>query len=371
MKVPLQLQNTILRSAAAMLRHLPGGRRSATPARILVIRLGNLGDIIVALPAFQALRKQFPGAHLTLLTSPTKRGAPGAIEVLEHDPTFDEMIVYYEDESARPAFLRDLRNRFRASQFDLAVILPDDRTPFKSLLKYLALAASAGIRHTTGARLVAVEEHDMGQAPRIMRLLEPLGAHQIGPMPWIALSPEVESKARRLLAAAAGSPVIGMQCGAKRPANRWLPDRFIETGRHIVQRYGHWVVLTGSPGERELTARMKAGIGDRCIDLAGETTIAELAAVARNCAAFVSNDTGTMHVAAAMGTPVVAIFSARDHKHRWYPYGLQHRVLREDIECSPCLADVCPKYPVPECLNRIGAARVMAALDDILQNEVR
>jgi ADP-heptose:LPS heptosyltransferase len=116
--------NFALRSLCAINAFLPGGVRRTKAERILVYRMGNLGDIVVALPAFHALRRRFPEAHFTLITSPTKRGAPGAQEVLAKDDTFDDMILYYEDESSKPDFLRGLRQRLATAHFDLAVLLP-------------------------------------------------------------------------------------------------------------------------------------------------------------------------------------------------------------------------------------------------------
>jgi heptosyltransferase III len=348
------------------MRLLPGGARSDAPRRVLVIRLGNVGDIVVALPAFHALRRLFPEAHMTLLTSPTRRGAPGATELLAADPTFDDMIVYYEDESADPGFLRRLRADLRARRVDLAVVLPDDLTTARSTAKYIALLAASGVRHVAGARLVRPEERDTGQTPRLMHIVSELGPAEIEPFPWLRLSEEDHQAAADLLRPAGGAALVGMQTGAKRPANRWAPDSFIEAGRRLADTHSVRIVLTGGPDEREVSARVAEGIGPAALDLAGRTTLTQLAAVVARCRVFVSNDTGPMHLAAAMGTPVVAIFSARDRPFRWHPAGEGHRVLRRDIACAPCLRDVCPLYPYPECLRLITPGEVVAAAGELL-----
>jgi ADP-heptose:LPS heptosyltransferase len=157
-----------------------------------------------------------------------------------------------------------------------------------------------------------------------------------------------------------------MQCGAKRPANRWMADRFITLGRRLVSECNAHLVLTGSDGEAPLLTSIAAGIGDGCTNLAGATTIPQLAALAARCDAFVSNDTGTMHVAACMGTPVVAIFSARDHAYRWYPYGEHHIVLRNHPVCSPCMEDTCPLYDDPICLTAHDVDTVFNAVSKLL-----
>lgn len=361
-----RLANGLLRYGALLVGNLPGGRKSPNPRSVLVVRLGNVGDIVVALPAFQAIRELYPSSHLTLLTSPTRRGAPGAEEILAEDSTFDEMVVYFEDESSRPGFLRGLRHRLTALEIDLAVVLPGDRARFASHAKYLALLATCGVRKVVGNQLVKGEEHETGQVDRLMKVVEPLGPVAVSPFPWIRVSPADNDYAEQMLADWDGYPIVGMQCGAKRQANRWPDERFSELGRRLVQEQQVRLVLTGSPGEKDLTASIAARIGPECIDLGGRTTLTQLAAVAGRCVAFVSNDTGTMHVAAAMGTPVVAIFSGRYVPYRWHPFGNAHCVIRKEIECSPCLKDVCPLYPVPECLNRIEVTEVLAAVENVL-----
>ncbi|MCX5758873.1 MAG: glycosyltransferase family 9 protein [Candidatus Hydrogenedentes bacterium] len=328
--------------------------------RILVVRLGNLGDIVVALPAFHALRRRFPKARLVLLTSPTYRGVPGADDVLADDPTFDDSIVYYADESRRAGFLKELRVRLRRESFDLTIMLPDDLSRFRNLARHLLLLAAAGQRRLIGFQLVAPGQFRLGQVARLMGLVAPLGITEVEPFPWIRVSDERRATVRQRWPERAGSPTIAMQCGAKRPANRWMPGRFIEAGRALIAEHSAHILLTGGPGERALTDEIARGIGNGCQSVAGETSVADLATLLERCALLISNDTGTMHVAAAMGTPVVAIFSARDHPFRWYPYGNRHTVLRHDVPCSPCLQDVCP-LAEPICLTAITVEQVLDA----------
>jgi ADP-heptose:LPS heptosyltransferase len=360
--------NFALSFVSAAFPWLPGGRRSAEPRNLLVVRLGNLGDSVVALPALHALRRMYPKARMTLLTSPTKRGAPGAADVLVHDKTFDHVEVYYEDESSKPDFVRVLRKKIMAWQIDWAVLLPDDLARFHNVAKHLALLASAGVRHVAGARLVRPQEHETSQVARLMTLLEPLGFEGVEPFPWIHVGRDDEAHAHALLDGTARGPRIGMQCGAKRPANRWPVERFVALGRRLVEDLDASLYLTGSPSETDLINTLAYAIGDECTSIAGETTVTQLAAVAAELDAFISNDTGTMHVVAAMGTPVVAIFSSRDHPFRWFPYGDKHLVLRtDDIECSPCFAEECPLYEIPECLARIQPNEVFDAVREVLQ----
>ena len=348
--------------------HLPGGvhpQPKHHPRSILVYRMGNLGDIVVALPAFHALRDRYPKARMMLVTSPTKRGAPGAVEVLAKDDTFDEMIVYYEDESGSPAFLKNLRRRIIAAKVDCAILLPDDLTTAKSLAKQMAILATSGVRRIIGAEVVDHKDFAKGQVPRLMELIQPLGCSEVEPFPWIMSDQSDATRIATLLPPGQG-PLIGMQCGAKRPANRWMPERFIALGQTLVSELDARLIFTGSEGEKPLIESIIQGIGPGCTNLAGQTSIPELVALASMCNCFVSNDTGTMHVVASTGKPVVAIFSARDHAHRWYPYGPQHIVLRHNPECSPCLQDTCPLYDEPICLTAHEVDHVMTAVREVL-----
>lgn len=361
--------NQCLRALTWVIAHLPGGTRRKRnffdPESILIYRMGNLGDIVVALPAFHALRARFPRARMLLVTSPTKRGAPGAVEVLAKDTTFDETIVYYEDEAASIAFLKRLRHQIIAAKVDCAILLPDDLTTAKSLAKQMAILAASGVRRIIGAEVVDQTDFGQGQVPRLMNLLKPMGRVAVEPFPWIAFDGVDHERIRALIPQGDG-PLIGMQCGAKRPANRWMPERFIALGQALVSELDARLIFTGSEGEKPLIESIIQGIGPGCTNLAGQTTIPELAALANLCDCFVSNDTGTMHVVASTGKPVVAIFSARDHAHRWYPYGEQHIVLRHNPECSPCLQDTCPLYDEPICMTAHEVEHVLAAVREVL-----
>jgi heptosyltransferase-2 len=125
-------------------------------------------------------------------------------------------------------------------------------------------------------------------------------------------------------------------------------------------------VLTGSLQEAELTSKIAAGIGDGCIDLGGKTALSVLSAVIRQCALFISNDTGVMHAAYAAGTPTVAIFSGRFHPHIWYPYGDRQIVVRRPIACELCGHDICPLYDYPKCLAIVTPDEVVEAAAKML-----
>lgn len=361
-----KIPNAILKMAMWLCARMPAGCRTASPRNILVTRLGNLGDFIVAVPALRALRKRYPDARITLLTSPTRRGAPGAQELFANDPIFDDMIVYYADESGSMRFLRDLREKLAKRNFDLAIALPNQMTPFSHLLKYIALLAASGVRRFSGFELVTPADYKHRQVDRLMRLVRQLGPADDEPFPWLNPTPEEDAQADALLSAAKGRTLIGMHSGAKRPANRWSPDAFVEVGARLIAEDNAYIVLTGSFEEKEVTATLAARLGAHCLDLGGKTPLGLLAAIAQRCDAFISNDTGVMHVAYAMGAPTVAIFSARFHPNIWYPYGDRQIVLRKEIDCALCDKDICPHHEYPECLALIQPGEVIDAVRRVI-----
>ena len=198
-------------------------------------------------------------------------------------------------------------------------------------------------------------------------LLESLGKPPEPQAPAIEVAPADDEWAVERLPK--GRPLVGINPGATYgEAKQWFPDRFIETARRLAKKRGASFAVVGGPAERELGDRVAAEIGPAAVSLAGRTSLPQLAAVIRRCSLFLTNDTGPMHVAAAVGVPIVAIFGPTD----WVatpPYGDAHSIVRKPIECSPCLKRVCPlghhncmKWVtvddvVEACERRLGAAR--------------
>jgi ADP-heptose:LPS heptosyltransferase len=155
--------------------------------------------------------------------------------------------------------------------------------------------------------------------------------------------------------------VAVVHVGAKRRANRWFEGRFAAVADYTRLRYGIRTVLTGAPSERELMEDVRRRMKTRPVLLCGEVTLLQLAALMERATLYIGNDTGPMHIAAMMGTPAVAIFSARDFPSQWYPHGTGHIVLRKDVPCSPCFKDVCDQDLL--CLDLIRLDEVLAAVD--------
>jgi heptosyltransferase-2 len=320
---------------------------------ILVKGNNWLGDAVMSLPTLRSLRDMFPKAGVTVLTKPAfadlYRGAPAVDEVLPHERGGVRRWV---------RTVRELKRR----RFDAALVLPRS---FSSALLVWSARIPRRIGYGGGGRTRLLT--DTPEAPRERRhrvhhyhhLLSALGEPPAVRPPRLELLPEARLWAEGQLP---GGPWIGMNPGATYGlAKQWFPDRFIELGRRLAGR-GR-VAVVGGPSEAELGERVARGVGG--VNLAGKTSVSQLAAAIARCSLFVTNDTGPMHVADAVGVPVVAVFGPTD----WVvtpPYGSGHRVVRREIECSPCLKRACP-LGHHHCMKWVTVEEVLAACRDRLR----
>jgi ADP-heptose:LPS heptosyltransferase len=158
-------------------------------------------------------------------------------------------------------------------------------------------------------------------------------------------------------------PVLAVCPGTKMQAKRWPWDRCVEVGKQWHRQTGAALVIVGGPEEAEMARTMAqewAGYGFS----AGGADIPQTAAVLARATAYCGNDTGNMHLAAIMGVPCVAVFSARHRPRLWHPYGDHHRVLRSEVSCAPCGLETCPHDP-SACLDQITVSEVLAALGQV------
>ena len=159
----------------------------------------------------------------------------------------------------------------------------------------------------------------------------------------------------------AGESYVVMHAGAKRQTNQWPVERYAAVADEIVRRWDTRLILTGSAAELPFVAEVASRMAARPVVLCGKMSLRQLAGVLRGAVLYVGNDTGPMHIAAAVGTKIVAIFSARDFPERWSPAGEGHLTLRRDAPCSPCFRESCNRDQF--CIKAISADDVLAAVD--------
>ena len=180
----------------------------------------------------------------------------------------------------------------------------------------------------------------------------------------LCLTDEEQAQAASLMTDRIGKqfrqlPLIGFGPGSKWPSKLWPEERFAELGQQIISQLGAYPVIFGGPEEFPLGERLLAKWG-RGVNLAGQLGIRQAAAALKACRLYVGNDTGTMHLAAAVATPCVGIFAAHDWPGRWYPYSAEHLVLRHSVSCEGCLLKVCVKEGM-RCIKSVTVNDVFAA----------
>lgn len=348
--------------------------------RILCVRLDNLGDVLMTTPAMRALREAGPGRQLTLLAS-----SAGA-QMAPYLPDVDEVIRYnapWVSGQAEPSAQTDLQMRraLEAGRFDAAVIFTVySQNPLPAaLMCYLAGIPRrlAWCREnpyhllTDWAQEKEPQHHVRHEVERQLALVEHVGATAAttattGDMRMrFAVADEDRHALDALLAThgvRAGTPCVVLHAGASSASRRYPPERFGEVASHIAAQLRCPVLLTGGVEERETVQRVasatRASVRRYLCDLSGLLTLGQLAALLERAAVLVSNNTGPVHIAAALGTPVVDLYALTNPQHT--PWQTPSRVLFHDVACRWCYRSVCPEGH-HACLLGVPAAEVAEA----------
>ena len=334
----------------------------AIPDRVLVVRLGAIGDVVNALVFATALKRERPEMHIGWVVHPLIR------PLVEGHPHVDRVHLWQRGEGLGE--FRRVVNEVRATRYGLAVDL-------QRIQKSALLARLSGAPRVLGYdRRRAKEMSWIWSRERILpgdprahmvehyldfaRYLGARRAEQEGDLHHLPPSPEAEAWARALVGELGGPPVL-FNLGATKPANRWEPERFGELARCLAAELESPLAMVGGPGDRELADRARASAGEGVLhDLVGRTDLHQLAALASEARLFVTCDTGPMHLAAARGTPIVALFGAADPA-RTGPYGKGHRIVGEFPSCAPCGNRHCPQ-PRHVCMEELAVETVVEAV---------
>ncbi len=321
------------------------------PERVVVRAPNWLGDVMLSLGALRDLRRAWPTAHLEVLALP--RVAPIYDAVAEVDGV--------RTAATLPESVRALRG-----SFDTAVVLPNS---FRSALEPFLAGVPQRWGHATDGRRLLLTRHTR-PAPRVRgeseafyyrSLVSGLGL-PVAATPNLAIAcPEVwQTRAREMLEA--DGLWVGLNPGASfGTAKRWPPERFAAVAETAARDLGARIVIVGSEPERPLAEEIAAQIPSGPVVLAGRTSLPDLVGVISLLGALVTNDSGPMHVAAALGVPVVAVFGPTDWRET-APRSSAARVVREPVDCAPCKLRECPTDH--RCMERVTSRRVFEALAD-------
>jgi heptosyltransferase-2 len=329
------------------------------PPKRLVVRLPNwLGDAVMALPALVAVRAAFPGAALALA------GLPSITPIFE-EPTDlrPEEIVAVEKRSEAA--------KLRSGKYDAELLLTNS---FGSA--WIAKRSGAPQRWGYSANLrgfllthrVRLPRRQLHQSEYYLELVRGLGIDAAAAVPRIRVSEATRRRAQRLYDAAgiSASTVVGFAPGAAYGyAKRWPPDRVAKVITRATRELQAHCVLVGAAADREAGREIESSLPPdvHTTNLIGRTDLRLLIGVLERCRAFVSNDSGAMHLAAAVGVPVTAIFGPTDERAT-APLG-DHDIILHQVFCRPCMLRECPIDH--RCMKRIGTDEVFAAVTRRLQ----
>lgn len=333
--------------------------------RILLIKLSSLGDVIHALPTLEALRSLYPQGQITWLVEEAQ--AP----VLAGHPALDEVwpvprlrLGNVRSRSDWRKILR-LARRVREQPFDLVIDL-------QGLLKsavWVALARSPrklGYDRTRELSYLPLTERlapydpDAHAVWRYLNVARSLGAPTEAPRFRLGFSLPLDLS--HLLPAETGQPLAVLHPGARWPTKLWPAAHWALLADWLAREKGFRVAITGSPGDHDLIEEIVTQAETPPLNLAGHTSLAELAALLQRAHLAVTTDTGPLHLAAALGTPVVALFGPTG-PWRTGPFGQGHEIVRLDLDCSPCFQRRCPE---PRCLSELPVSLAQAAVEKIL-----
>lgn len=345
--------------------------------RVLIVKLSSLGDVIHTLPALTALRRHWPDAHLTWLVEPS------AADILHGHPALNRVLLLprpaWADLFRRGRLFRVARQvlqflrELRATSYDLVL---DFQGLAKSAVWVAAARAAAKLGPGPGRRRnelawlvydrrVPLPSPGVHAVERNLALLDALGVPR-GPVRYdLPVAPEVERAATELLAGAglaAGAAFVAACPQTRWPTKNWTATGFAAVADALAGR-GLPVVFTGAPADRTALDEIAAAMRTPMCRVDGRTPLPVLAAVFRRARAVLATDTGPLHLAVAMGTPVVALFGPTDPGYTG-PHGPGHRVVRQAVPCSPCFRRTCRTRVVEPhaCMRRLAPETVVQAV---------
>ena len=346
----------------------------AKARNILVMRLDNIGDVIMTSPALRAIKDNLPECRLTLMASPAGAQAASLL------PWVDEVLpwrVVWQDLGKLdfdPARSWELVKTLRDRQFDAAIIFTSfSQTPHPAgFLCYLAgiplrLGESKELGNGVLTTEVASAPDEIHQVERNLRLIEAIGFQVSDRSLSIQISAVAQQEATLRLAQhgiSAGASYVLLSPWTSCQARNYDLQRFATAARLLAETTNLPIVVTGVAKDRDRTDSLLEALSPYAIDFIGTTTLPQLAALIANAQLVLTNNTSTMHLADATRTPSVVTYAGTDYESQWQPRHARSRLLRRPTPCSPCYAFTCP-YQM-ECLD-IPPEEVVAAGLELLK----
>ena len=340
--------------------------------KVLVYRHGSIGDTVMALPCFHKIRESYPDATITLLTNRpfTVKEAP-LESILGKSYFFDQVIAYPGATRNILAIIR-LLIRLWLLKIDVVIDLTVSKVPNR-VSRDLLFFKLAGVKQFIGFPIN--DEHlDLDidpttgciewEAKRLARRIVDLGHIDLSRSQYwdLRLTNTEEAEADRLLEVFTNSPIVAISLGTKASSKDWGLDNWLTLLNRLNTSLGTWnLVIIGAPDEQSVAEQCMQVWQGASLSLCGQTTARVSAAVLRQATLFVGHDSGPMHLAGCVGTPCVAIFSARNLPNQWFPRGDNNRILYHRTECAGCGLIDCIEHQ-KKCILSISVDEVEEAI---------
>ena len=337
--------------------------------RILVAQTGGwIGNMVLLTPALRALKIAYPQSHLALLLRPL------VVDLMTSHPYIDEIIIDDKAQSrSRLKTFWKLVSDVRRFRFDLAIILHP--TSFRNALIPLLASVPERVGSNVGGRGILLtkscsERAQLHEVHRYLRVLALIGIHE----PRADLEFWHTSRDRdavcQILATHGISPtdrVIGVNLGTTWQTKRWCLKNFAVAITEVQEYLGVPMLLTGSASEIPFGEALQQNTEAAIVNLIGKTTLMQLGALIERCDLYLTCDSGPMHIAAAVGTPTIALFGpTSSRRHR--PYGEGHYIIEKPVVCRPCYKRTCPRKDKPNlCMTEIHPQEVVNQILKVIQ----
>lgn len=339
--------------------------KNFTPKRILVVKLDHLGDVLLSTPVFSNLSQTYPDAELHALTGTWSR------VVLEKHPDVNKVLAYNSRAFCRTGTPTSLKQTFqlyqalRRQKYDLIVELRNDRRIIGFSLLRLAPKrldrATLQVANKLGfARFTGIHE-----TTRNLDVLDKAGIPTPIKTTTFAVTAEDKKWASTFLREHhidEEQPLIAIHPGSPIPLKRWMPERYAELADWLIVRKDAKILFVGVEDEIPIIAEIQRLMQAASINIAGKTTLTQLASILHISHMFIGNDSGPMHLAAAVGTPTIGLYGPGDPT-RFGPVGAKCRTIRSQTDCPPCRGTTC-QFGKDGCMSKIQVADVIQTLED-------
>ena len=333
--------------------------------KICIYRVGNIGEFFCTLPALYKIRLKYPKAKITLLTSPGSKKLVGGEMILKRGYLVDEIEVYYnEDIKGKKKY--DFIRKQKQKKYDYLINLPAEKSTLKVQIRNIIFFKLLGIEMADGFYISTVNFFKKNQLVKnnyvceVERLVNglPFKSNTCIKYPKM-IEKKDEEKVEKLFlkyGIKLGEKLMIISHAGKGKAKLWPHENFVEISKKWIEKGGK-VIIVGGKDEYKIASNIVESIGNKAYNFCGETNIFESLSLLKKSKFLLTIDTGTAHMASAVGINCVTLFSSHYHRVIWEAFGNRNKIFRKDIECSPCFDK--------ECRNKSFACMKAIKVDEV------